>query len=68
MAIVDVTDNSDNEAVVKITLPVTVVDALFDSDGETLNLRAAVVELKNSPRGDLINVDSRDSKVRIWID
>lgn len=59
--------DGDREDKVHIQVPVAVVDALFSGDGEELNIRDAVRELK-SRRGDVVRVDGRDTKVRIWID
>ncbi len=52
---------------VRVELPVNVVDALLAGEGEQLDVRAAVAELQKQ-KGDLVRVDEKDSKVRIWID
>jgi len=52
---------------VNIELPVAVVDALFSSEGDDLNVAAALKELQ-SLRGDIVRVGDEDSTVRIWID
>ena len=52
---------------VHIELPVAVVDALFSSEGDDLNVAAALEELQ-SLRGDIVRVGDEDSTVRIWID
>jgi hypothetical protein len=52
---------------VHVQVPVAVVDALLSGQGEELNLKAAVVELQ-ARRGDIVQVDDTDNKVRIWID
>ncbi len=52
---------------VHIDIPVTVVDALFSGDGETLNIEDALSELSKQ-RGDIVRVDDGETKVRIWID
>jgi hypothetical protein len=51
----------------RIQVPVKVVDALFSGQGQELNVKEAVSELK-SLRGDIVRVDDGDTKVRIWID
>ena len=43
------------------------VDALFSGEGQELNLKEAISELK-SLRGDIVRVDDGETKVRIWID
>jgi hypothetical protein len=52
---------------VRIELPVDVVDALLSGEGEEVNVQAAVAQLQKR-RGDIVRVNDRDSKVRIWID
>lgn len=52
---------------VQVDIPIEVVDALLSGEGEELNLRAAVQQLRNR-RGDIVNVDDGNSKVRVWID
>lgn len=55
-----------NESV-SIEMPVGAVDALLSGEGESLNLRAAFGELQKL-RGEVVKVDDKDTKVRIWID
>ncbi len=67
---IDVTDRASDESereTVHIKIPIRVVDALLSGDGEELNLRAAVEELKDE-RGDIVRVEGPDENVRIWID
>jgi hypothetical protein len=64
--LVDV-DHRNNKDTVRVQLPVAVVDALFSGEGQELNLRDAIEELK-SLRGEIVRVDDGESKVRIWID
>jgi hypothetical protein len=56
-----------NDGNVRADLPVAIVDALLSSEGETLNISAAIAELKNL-RGDIIHVTSEDQQIRVWID
>jgi len=64
---VDVTDNDDDNETVHVKVPITVVDALLEGEGEELNLRDALEELKDQ-RGDIVTVEGGDADVRIWID
>jgi len=57
----------DKPEQVRVDIPIEVVDALLSGEGEELNLRAAVQQLRNR-RGDIVNVDDGTSKVRVWID
>lgn len=52
---------------VHIEVPTAAVDALLAGEGEELNLRGALNEIRHL-RGDVVRVDGDDSKVRIWID
>jgi hypothetical protein len=60
-------EDPTKEETVNVEVPVTAVDALFSGDGEDLNLRAAMEELQKL-RGEVVRVDDKNSKVRIWID
>jgi hypothetical protein len=64
--LVDVDEHGSGETV-RIQVPVSVVDALFSAEGEELNVKDAVAELKKL-RGDIVSVDDGESKVRVWID
>ncbi len=52
---------------VQVDIPITVVDALLSGEGEELNLRAAIAELKGAT-GDIVRVTDGDETVRVWID
>jgi hypothetical protein len=60
-------DDPSRDQAVNVEVPVTAVDALFSGEGEDLNLRAALEELQKL-RGEVVKVDDKNSKVRIWID
>jgi hypothetical protein len=64
--LVDVDEPSKDDTV-HVRLPVPVVDALLSGEGEELNLKAALAELR-AIRGDVVRVDDGESKVRVWID
>jgi len=53
--------------VVRVEVPVEVVDALFSGEGNELNVREAFLRLQ-SRRGDIVRVNDERSTVRIWID
>lgn len=52
---------------VNVDLPVSLVDALLSGDGESVDLSAAMVEVRKL-RGDIVRVKDDNSQVRIWID
>ena len=60
-------DDRDDRDTVRIQVPVTMVDALFSGEGQELNLKGAIEELKTL-RGEIVRVDDGETKVRIWID
>ena len=67
--LITVHDSGDGtaEADVRIEIPVPVVDALLSSQGDTLNITAAVQEL-STLRGEMVRVVADDNNIRIWID
>ena len=66
--LIDVDERSSDEAeTVRVRVPVRVVDALFSGEGDALNLRDALEELKDE-RGEIVRVDGPNENVRIWID
>ena len=56
-----------SDGTVRLDLPVAVVDALFSSEGDNLNIAAAIGELKNL-RGNIITVSEENRQIRVWID
>ena len=68
--VVDERKEGANEQV-RVEVPVAVLDALFSGEGESLNLRDALEELKTQ-RGDIVRIHTGagdgDTKVRVWID
>ena len=53
---------------VNVRVPVAVLDALVQGEGDELNLMAAVRALGEHGAGDLVSVDDDGTQVRIWID
>ena len=52
---------------VHVDVPVAMVDALLSGEGDELDIRAGLAELRKR-RGDVVRIDDEDSRVRIWID
>jgi hypothetical protein len=63
---VDTSGNSKDQ--VHMMIPMQVVDALFSSNTNELDLMAAVQALKDSGVKDIVTVKSHDSTVRVWVD
>ena len=66
--LVRVDGKGDEAEKVEVRIPLEVVDALFSSPGEELDLRAAVQALARRGTGEIVTVHDEDSRVRIWID
>lgn len=52
---------------VMVDVPIALVDVLFSGEGEELNVHGAIQELAKR-RGDVVRVEDKDDRVRIWID
>ncbi len=63
-------DGNPDKAHTKVTvkLPVKLVDALMMSDDNEIDLKAFLNQLSEIPSGDLVEVQEKDTHVRIWID
>ncbi len=66
--LVRVSDRKSATPKVQVDVPLGVVDALLAGEGDSLDLRAALAELKRTQNGEFINVNEGDSRVRVWID
>jgi len=64
---VHVTDRSNGTEKTRIEVPLSIVDALFAGEGDALDVRGALAQLKTR-RGEILSVDDGESRVRIWID
>lgn len=64
---IDVRNQSEKNEKVQIRMPLTVVDALLSGEGETMDIGAAITQLKGQ-RGEIVTVEGSESHVRIWID
>jgi hypothetical protein len=64
---IGVNERSGKNEKVQIRMPLAVVDALLSGSGESMDIGAALMQLKGQ-RGEIVTVDGSDSNVRIWID
>ena len=64
---IDVRGESEKNETVQIRMPLVVVDALLSGEGESMDVAAAIAQLKGQ-RGEIVTVEGSDSQVRIWID
>ncbi len=60
-------DGAKKNERVMVDVPVALVDALFAGEGEQLNLKGALAELSKR-RGDIVRVEDKSDRVRIWIE
>jgi hypothetical protein len=58
----------DDAETVRVEMPVDLVDAVLGTEGESLDLPAAMRKLVRSGHGELVRVHDNDTRVRIWID
>ncbi len=65
---VRVSDKRSGTQKVAVDVPMSVVDALLTGEGDSLDLRAALSELKRTASGEFINVNDEHSRVRVWLD
>jgi hypothetical protein len=66
---VHVRNDRSREQAVDITVPMTVIDALFSTaKQDQLNVEAALQSLANTGNGLLVTVHDAGQNVRIWID
>lgn len=57
----------DEDEQVRVQLPIAVVRAMLDGEGETLNVKAALDALGRRG-GELVTIDDGESTVRVWVD
>jgi hypothetical protein len=67
---IDVTETcpEGDNAVVKVTLPDTIIDALSIDEENRIDLAVLLQSFDSLPDGDLVTVDADDAKVRVWIE
>jgi hypothetical protein len=66
-ATLEVRKKDHREELVTLKLPWRIVDAVSTADRD-LDVDALVAQLRHAERGDLVEVNSPDAHVRIWID
>jgi hypothetical protein len=66
-ATLEVRKKDHPEELVTLKLPLRIVDAVSNADRD-LDVDALVAQLRHAERGDLVEINSPDAHVRIWID
>jgi hypothetical protein len=57
----------DGRSAVNVDVPTSLVDAALAGEGDSIDMKAVVRELRKR-RGDVVQVNDEDNKVHIWID
>ncbi len=65
---VDVDQKEDEMAKVKVTMPMTMVDAFLVAEDNTLDIAALLQSFDDLPAGELVTVTSNEANVRVWIE
>lgn len=66
--VIELDDRDDDDGRGRVEVPVSVIDALLDGDGETLNVRAALDEMIAVSSGEIAFIEEGGTTVRIWIE
>ncbi|MBA2564104.1 MAG: hypothetical protein H0V09_01615 [Gemmatimonadetes bacterium] len=65
--LIRVTDSTAGKEHVAVDVPLAIVDVLLAGDGERLNVAGAIATL-GAYRGEVLNVQDGQDRVRIWVD
>jgi hypothetical protein len=68
MIYVDVTEHEGDNAVVKVTLPVALLQSLNIDNQNKVDVKALLGSIDQLPDGELVRVTSDDANVRIWVE
>lgn len=63
---VESTETSENS--VNVNVPIPIVDALLSSEGDEINLAAAIRVLGEMGDQEIVSVQDNETTVRVWID
>ncbi len=61
------TSKTEKAQTVHVDVPVSVIDALLAGEGEQLDIKNAIAQLRTE-RGDIVSVRDGANNIRIWID
>ena len=65
---IDVNQKEDEHAVVKVTVPATIIDSLHVDENNQIDVAALLKAFDNLPNGNLVTVQSSEADVRVWIE
>jgi len=64
--LIKVSENKQQK--VDLRVPVDVVDALLAAPGDELDIKAALVAMQQKGNSEILSVNDKDTKIRIWVD
>ncbi len=68
MLYVTVNQKEDEMAMVEVTMPMAMMDALTFGEKNTLDVTALLGSFDELPNGELVKVTSTEANVRVWIE
>ena len=68
MILIDVDEKSDEQAKVKVLVPLTLIDALTLDEDNRIDIAALLRGFDGLPDGDLVTVESAEANVRVWVE
>jgi len=66
--LINVDEIDGDNAKVKVTVPVELMDALSINESSEIDVAALLESFDRLPNGDLVTVESDDADVRVWIE
>ena len=65
---VNVVESDEANAVVNVTVPMSMIDALSIDENNQIDVAALLASFDDLPNGELVTVDADDAKVRVWVE
>jgi hypothetical protein len=65
---VNVVEQEEANAVVNVTVPMSMIDALSIDENNQIDVAALLASFDDLPDGELVTVDADDAMVRVWVE
>jgi hypothetical protein len=65
---VNVVEQDEENTVVNVTLPMSMIDALTIDENNQIDVVALLSSFDDLPDGELVTVDADEAKVRVWVE
>jgi DNA/RNA-binding domain of Phe-tRNA-synthetase-like protein len=65
---VNVVEQEEANAVVNVTVPMSMIDALSIDENNQIDVAAFLASFDDLPNGELVTVDADDATVRVWVE